>query len=87
MTALAGAGVREPKNLVGQYDPHSVDWIERYIVTEAMVDHAIIKSCRPSTRARAWGLEYQIVNPTRRAVARRNIALGIRAGAYAPYFS
>jgi hypothetical protein len=59
--------------LRGPYSMSKVDWIEANVVTEAMVDAAIQRD----------GMRDSYANmQLRRAKARRNIAIGIRAGSY-----
>ena len=60
------------------YSTSAVDRIAREIVSEEMVDHAIMKwSDRKSSYIAAC-----LESPWHRAKVRRNIAIGINAGSY-----
>lgn len=63
--------LERPASIVGLYATSAVDWIERYVVTEAMIDLAV-------ARRRRGG------SPGSRSSIRRSIAIGIRCNAYHP---
>lgn len=87
MTTDAGVRVEGPARIVGLYSTTAVDWIAEHVVTEAMVDHAIIQGVGTPNRKASARVQRALNSPGRRATARRNIAVGIRCGSYAPYFS
>jgi hypothetical protein len=74
-----------PKNLAeleGPYSRLAVDTIAALWVTDAMVDRAIRQGTGTPLQRESARVLRLLADPDRRATARRNIALGLRAGAY-----
>lgn len=65
----------------GKHNPAHVEWIAAHLVSERMIDRAIIanEGCGPKAAAR---LARTIEDPIRRAQTRHNIAIGIECGSY-----
>lgn len=67
----------------GPYSTSVVDFIARYVVTEAMVTAAIMQASRfGEARKRERFRRMWLEDLAKRAHVRRNIAIGIRAGSY-----
>lgn len=77
----------KPAEIVGLYSTTTVDWIEATVVTEAMVDYAIINRLNSNNPRLDKRRARMLASPAHRATTRRNIAIGIRCGSYWPYFA
>ena len=73
---------------MGLYSTSQVDRIAREVVTEAMVDYAIVQSFKSGRTGRSRSyyvnqtVDRWLSSPGRRAHVRRNIAIGIQCGSY-----